>query len=279
MTRLLALLGNPVAHTLSPRIQNRALEAAGFDAVYVALPTDGASLSGLLRGIALSGGAGNVTLPHKQAAVQAVDRSSVTAQRIGAVNTFWQQEGFVWGDNTDVAGVCEALGILASDGPSLSGARVVVLGSGGAARAALVALEQLGVGSVVIRSRRPAIAADMLRQVAPGMSSRVEPWDAPFGAPIDLLLNATPLGLHDHDPLPVPASDVPPATRVMDLVYHPRRTAWVRALSHLGIPAMDGGEMLVGQGKASFFRWWGTHPPEGVFEATLEEIRTEHVSS
>jgi shikimate dehydrogenase len=276
MTRLLALLGNPVSHSLSPRIQNAAFRAAGLDGYYVALRAEAETVPGLLRGIALAGGGGNVTIPHKQLAFACVDRVTAHAERTQAVNTFWEHEGVIWGDNTDVEGLASALDLLAGEGTSLHGARALILGAGGASRAAVVCLEALGVQSVAIRSRRPSQAEALLRDIGPSMRGSVELWGTQDRSEADLVLNATPLGLLETDPFPLDVDQVPPSALVMDLVYRPQRTAWIRALADAGHRAMDGGEMLIGQGRAAFERWWGVRPPPGAFEAALEEIRSQH---
>ena len=109
-TRVLALLGDPVLHSLSPAFQNAALRATGRDALYVALRCGGPDLPGLLRGLARAGGGGNVTVPHKGAAAEVVEEVTEAVQETGACNTFWLENGRIRGDNTDVAGFGEWVG-------------------------------------------------------------------------------------------------------------------------------------------------------------------------
>src|SRR5690606_25709966 len=130
-------LGNPVAHSLSPRFQNAAFAAAGVDGVYIALRCEAEAVPGLMTGIARAGGAGNVTVPHKALAARLVDRATDAVRRTSACNTFWLEDGRIHGDNTDVAGVRSAMERLTG---SVAGARVLLLGAGGAARAAVCAL-------------------------------------------------------------------------------------------------------------------------------------------
>ena len=132
-TRLIALLGNPVSHSVSPLFQNAAFDAAGVDGVYVALRCEPEAVPRLIAGIAGAGGGGNVTVPHKEIAAASVQRRTESVERTGACNTYWSEAGVVWGDNTDVAG--SALSIRALLGGPPAGARVLVLGAGGAARA------------------------------------------------------------------------------------------------------------------------------------------------
>src|SRR2546429_7643270 len=133
--RLLAVIGDPVAHSLSPSMQNAAIRVLGLDAVYVALRTSAPELTTVLAALAAVGGAGNVTVPHKEAAERCVARKTDVWARVGACNTFWTEQGALVGDNTDVAGILAALRQLGADG---AGSWLLV-GTGGAARAVAVA--------------------------------------------------------------------------------------------------------------------------------------------
>src|SRR5919109_2073438 len=151
-TRLFALLGNPVAHSLSPVFHNAAFRHAGCDALYVALRCDADSAPALLRGIAHGGGGGNVTVPHKASAAACVDRATELVRRTGACNTFWSETGVVCGDNTDVAGFRYALAALTAD---VAGAATLIIGAGGAAAAAVCALLDDGAARVTLHNRSP----------------------------------------------------------------------------------------------------------------------------
>lgn len=266
-TRVVALLGTPVSHSLSPVFQNAALRAAGLDAVYVALRCDAALFPGLLRGIARAGGAGNVTVPHKEAAALAVERGTRAVERTGACNTFWLEGGEVWGDNTDVAGFAGAARALLGREPR--GARVLLAGAGGAARAVLCALADAGADQVVVLNRTPARAAALAhafggpRLAAAGSAAELA------GERFDLAVNSTPLGLRPGDPHPLPPEGGPRYGAALDLVYGPDETAWVRAARERGVPAADGLEMLLRQGAAAFERWWGIPAPLDAMRAAL----------
>ena len=145
-TRVFALLGDPVEDSLSPQLQNRAYGETGADGVYVALRASAEDLPGMIRSLCQAGGGGNVTLPHKEKAVTVLDRSAPAVRRTGACNTFWLEEGQIHGDNTDVAGFSRALRLLLGGPPE--GMSVLLLGAGGAARAALVGLLDDGAASV-----------------------------------------------------------------------------------------------------------------------------------
>jgi shikimate dehydrogenase len=268
-TRLIALLGDPVGHSLSPVFQNAAFEDAGLDAVYLALRAGAGDLPALLRAVALAGGAGNVTVPHKQLAIAALDDSTDAVRSTGACNTFWCDGGRVWGDNTDVAGFRAAARSLMGQEPS--GARVLLLGAGGAARAVIVALAEAGAAEVRIRNRTRAAAEAMVETMG-GMGVRLVVESASPVPPYeryDLIVNATSLGLRDGDPRPLPIEDVAGGTPVLDLVYRPGETEWVRALRVRGHPAADGAEMLLQQGAAAFERWWGRGAPLAVMRDAL----------
>jgi shikimate dehydrogenase len=270
-TRVFALLGDPVAHSRSPAFQNAALRAAALDGVYVALRCDPADVAGLLRGLALAGGGGNVTVPHKERAFAAVERRTEVAEATGAVNTYWGEGGEVWGDNTDVAGMRAAVAALLG-GPA-AGARVLLLGAGGSARAVVHALGLDGADEVCVRNRSPERAAALASRTAVGPRLRVlAPGDDLGGERFDLAVNATSLGLKPGDALPLdPASPGAPAVgAALDLVYAPGgETPWVRAMRARGVPAADGTEMLLRQGAAAFARWWGREPDTDVMRAAL----------
>ena len=133
-TRLLAILGDPVAHSLSPLMHNAAIAALGLDAVYVALRPPAATLPSVVSALAAIEAAGNVTIPYKEAMERSVARKTELCARVGACNTFWSETGGLVGDNTDVAGVLAALRELGTDG-----GRWLVIGTGGSARAVAVA--------------------------------------------------------------------------------------------------------------------------------------------
>lgn len=266
-TRLFALLGDPVAHSLSPAFQNAAFRARGCDGVYVALRCSQTSLPGLIRGLAEAGGGGNVTLPHKEAAAAVVDVSTSAVERTGACNTFWQQDGRVWGDNTDVEGLARALGEFLGEGTPVG--RVLLLGAGGAARAALAVLVDEGVAEVVVVNRTPERALALVDRVGEGVARVEDSLDALGQARFDLVVQATRLGLRPSDPLPFEPGAAVEVDRVLDLVYRPGQTRLVRRAREMGIPAADGQAMLLHQGAVAFERWWGGPAPLEVMRKAL----------
>src|SRR2546428_9341099 len=148
-TRLLTVIGDPVAHSLSPAMHNAACRALGLDAVYVALRVPAAALAPFLAAQAAIGGAGNVTVPHKAAVERSLARKTDVCARVGACNTFWTDDGSVVGDNTDVTGGIAALAKL---GAIHRGEKWLVVGTGGSARATAVAAAERGA-SLFVRSR------------------------------------------------------------------------------------------------------------------------------
>lgn len=270
-TRLIALLGNPVRHSLSPLFQNAAIQATGQDAVYLALRCDAGHVAELVRSIAHAGGAGNVTVPHKEEAARAIDRPSERVLRTGACNTFWLEDDLVHGDNTDVDGFRRAAEELLPSG--LAGARTLVLGAGGAARAAVFALLEGGAERIVVANRSAERAKEIVQRfegegrltVATPAELRIEEHD--------LVVNATALGLRDGDPVPLPFERWPSTTAALDLVYRPARTTWVNELRARGIPAEDGLPMLLHQGAAAFEFWFRQPAPIDAMRAALPPRR------
>lgn len=247
-TRLLAVLGDPVHHSLSPAMHNAAIGALGLDAVYIALATPSAALPAVLTTLSAVGAAGNVTVPHKEAVEGLLARKTDLCARAGACNTFWTEHGVLVGDNTDVAGVRRALAALGGDGAE----RWLVLGTGGAARAVLVAALECRA-SLVVRSRDPERA----RRFADWGASRGAQVEVAHGPlEVDIAVNATPLGLRSSDPLPLDPTDAPDVRIALDLVYAPGETRWVQVMKTAGIAAADGREMLLHQGVAAFARFF-----------------------
>ena len=266
-TRVLALLGDPVSHSLSPVFQNAAIRALGLDGVYVALRCSGDDAPGLLRALVRAGGGGNVTVPHKGVAAGAVDRPSEAVEATGACNCFWLEDGEIRGDNTDVHGVTAAIRSLM--GRSIAGARVLLIGAGGAARAAAYALASHAAGEIVVLNRTPERAREMLRFARPGTEVRAATLPEVGADGFDLAINATSLGLRPDDPLPLEPGTVP-VDAALDLVYtRTGETPWVRAMRERGIPTADGREMLLHQGAEAFRRWWGVDAPLQVMRDAL----------
>jgi shikimate dehydrogenase len=269
-TRVLALLGDPVSHSLSPTFQNAGIRATELDAVYVALRCTPSELPGLLLGLARAGGGGNVTIPHKELAAATLERATEAVVATGACNTFWSESGQVFGDNTDVAGFDAAARTVLGRGPA--GARVLLIGAGGAARAAVFSLTAAGADEVVVLNRSVQRAGDLSDRFSTSRTRiRVAPEAAAIhGESFDLAVNSTSLGLRPGDPLPLPIDGSVRFDAALDLVYAPGETEWVRRAREDGRRAADGLEMLLQQGVAAFRTWWpGVEPPIEAMRSAL----------
>lgn len=279
MTLRFALLGDPVRHSISPAMHRAAFEVLGLDAEYAARRTKPDEVGPVMRSADLAGG--NVTLPHKLRAARALAEPSAAVRATGACNCWWRRpDGELAGDNTDVGGLHIALSRF---GFQPRGARVLLLGAGGAARAAVHALLEGGASSVEILNRTAA-RAHALRDGAMAhetdadrAADAVRVVAAPYsGATYDLVLNSTSLGLSSGDPLPFDLDRGAARGRfgaAFDMVYAAGETTWVRHARALGIRATGGLDMLVGQAALSLEQWFpGRAAP---FEAMREAAATE----
>lgn len=261
-TRVAAVIGDPVAHSRSPAILNAAFEATGIDWVFVGFEVRAGAASNAVRAMRTLGIAGmSVTMPHKADVIPALDSLSATASRLGAVNCIaWDGDRLI-GHNTDGEGL---LASLRAQGVETSGSRVVVLGAGGAARAAVVALGDAGAAEVVV-CNRSAERGRMAAELVPGARSVSLPEEpgalAAVLAEADLLINATPLGMAAGDASPVPCDALHPDLVVSELIYHPQRTPLMVAAAAAGARAHNGLGMLVGQAAAAFGIWTGLPAP------------------
>lgn len=281
------LLGDPVAHSLSPAFQRAGFEALGLDLVYEPLQVSAEALPGVLaqlRSGALVGA--NVTLPHKEAASRLVDRLGFSAAWVGAVNTLVPTVYGIEGHNTDISGLRRTLEeLLEGRRP----ARACVLGAGGTTRAAVVALEQLGCGVVGIANRTPgraeALVSSLRERVrmdlqAVPLEALQQAGDGPWGA-AEVVIHATSLGVGSSEGAPaweaataawaeLPwASWAAAGARCLDVSYGRPATPFVRCAEARGLVARDGLDMLLYQGLESFGLWTRRTPPEAVMRAAL----------
>jgi len=269
-TRVFGLVGWPVGHSLSPSMQNAALAATGVDATYVALPVAPGELAHALRGAHALGLAGlNVTVPHKEEAARLCETLDPVAGKVGAVNTLSRLDDGWAGHNTDAPAV-RGLLTEAGLGPRSRG---LVLGAGGAARAAVWALLQIGA-DVTVAARRPDAAAALCGEMALGLgraasAARAVPWEEAAAQAIraDAVVHATSLGL------PGKAGELPPLTwragqLALDFVYG--NTPFARSAREAGTRLVTGEQVLVRQGALAFRIWLDRHAPEDVMARALE---------
>lgn len=258
-TQVVAVIGDPVAHSRSPVIHNGWIADLGLDAVYVALRLTGENPAAHLAGLRNLGFTGaNVTLPHKEAALACADAATPAARAIGAANTLFLNDGVWTADNTDAAGLVDGLELRAPDWKA-RGSGVVVLGAGGAARAAVYGLGAAGAGPIKVVNRTLARAQEVA-QLAPG--AQALGWDELADALVGagLIVNCTSRGLAGREPLHLDLGAASPDAIVLDTVYTPLETALLASARTQGRVGLDGLDMLVGQAALSFQRWFGIAP-------------------
>jgi shikimate dehydrogenase len=254
-TQVFALLGDPVAHSLSPAMHNAAFTALGLDATYVALRCESATVRPLMETLARQGGGGNVTIPHKEVAAAVLDPAHTGSP---VYNTFWGRDGRLEGAETDSHGILATLQRLGAPGGAWC-----LIGTGGSARAALAAATRSGA-AIAVRSRTPGRADAFAVSAREAGVSLVEPDSC------RIVINCTPLGLSRGDPLPVSPREVPKAELALDLVYRNGETPWVHAMRAAGRRAADGREVLVEQGALAFECWFPGRPaPREVMRAAV----------
>jgi len=267
-TQLYGVLGHPVAHSLSPAMQNAAFAATGIDAAYLPLSVPPERLSEAIRGAHAMGFQGlNVTVPHKLRAAEICLWLDPVAALTGAANTLRRAPDGYQGFNTDAPA---ALALLEAAGVR-PGMRAVLLGAGGAARAAAWALARAGT-EVAVAARRPEAAAELCRALAaalPGSQLRALPL-AEAGAEAarsQVVVNATSVGLPGHEPAALPPMRLGPEQVAMDFVYGD--TVFARDAARAGARVVTGEQILVRQGALAFSLWTGRPAPEGAMTAAL----------
>lgn len=257
----LGVIGNPIAHSLSPVMQNAGIAAAGLDYSYIAMPVKNEALAEAVAGMKALGFRGiNVTIPHKQAIMPFLDKIDQDAQIIGAVNTVLNQDGYLTGYNTDVIGFIDG---MKQQGFQPAGKHALLLGAGGAARAIVWGLIKEKVASLTIAVRNPAKVQPMVDEFKQYMDITLLDWqNEALNAQLSktqLLINATPLGMEPHvDAMPpVDWSYVQSAAFVYDIIYTPAETLFLKTAKEKGCQILNGEAMLVGQGAAAFEIWTG----------------------
>lgn len=264
------VIGWPLEHTLSPVIHNAAFRSVGIDWVYLAWAVPPESLGDAIVGLRALGVMGiNVTMPHKESVMAFCDEVSGDARDVGAVNTIQHIGGRLIGHNTDVDGFREFL--LSDAGVDVSGKSALVLGAGGAARAVVKALADLGAGAISIAARRAERGQDLV-PLGSGVAVAL-PWDAAAGAAseAEVVVNATPLGTGGGDSLP--GVTFGPGQVVVDLVYDPPNTSLIEQARSQGAEAWGGIGMLVHQAASSFRIWTGQDPAlETMSAAALHSV-------
>ena len=276
-TQTCAIFGHPVGHSLSPAIHNAAFSALGLNCVYVAHDVQPADLPAAMSGIRALGYLGlSVTIPHKVAALALVDEVDDTARRIGCINTVVNEEGSLKGRNTDGLG---ALGAIRAANVNLEQSNIVVLGSGGAARAIAVTLlaeatprklTLLGIIEPELSALANTLRNQGKSEIVVGQLNRAGLEHALQNA--DLVLHTTPVGMEPKSEASVvPAELLHPGLTVFDAVYTPRRTRLMRDAAARGCRTIEGLEMFLGQALVQFQLWTGQAAPKDVMRTVIED--------
>ncbi len=266
-SRIYGLVGDPVAHSLSPLMQNHAFKMHNIDAVYIpfhVLPDDLPSAISGLRALNVAGV--NVTIPHKEAIIAFLDQIDPEAQLIGAVNTVVNNDGTLVGYNTDASGfmrsVCTELNFIPE------GRDVLLLGAGGASRAAAVALASAGVKSMTIANRGQARAEKLINNLMshfPSIQfSAVDYNDNRYLKAIsvaDLIVNTTSVGLHGEEINFLPLENIKGSALIYDMIYSFSETPLIKSARSMRLTCINGLGMLAAQGEDAFFLWTGIRLP------------------
>lgn len=268
-----SLFGYPVAGNPTQYMMERAFAHHRLDWRYLTLEIPPESLADAVRGMRAMGfRGGNVTLPHKTAVVPLLDRVSEVAELMGAVNCIVRDGDSLVGENTDGKGFLQSLaGVIEP-----AGARVVLLGAGGAARAIAVELALAGASELVIVNRTPERGQELAGLINSKTSqpARFVPWEGAYEVPAEtqLLINATSIGLNDEDAeIPVTLDAVARSAIVADVVFNPPETWLIRQARQRSLTTIDGLGMLVNQALICFRLWTGIEPDAGVMREALEE--------
>jgi shikimate dehydrogenase len=277
-TKLLGVIGHPIEHSLSPVMHNAAIASLGLDYVYLPLPVKPEDLEVAIAGFAAINLKGfSVTIPHKQAIIPFLSEVSPVAQAVGAVNTVWRNETGWAGTNTDVQGF---LAPLRDNNRDWSQTTAAVLGNGGAARAVVAGCAQLGCAEVRVFGRSWEKLNDFLDSWLDSplpVKLSVHRWEElpNLISKTDLLVNATPIGMHPHvDRSPLDAGvmeKLPPNAIAYDLIYTPNPTQFLKQAQMSGAIAIDGLEMLVQQGAAALEIWLQQPVPVDIMRQSLRE--------
>ncbi len=271
-TKVIAIFGDPVEHTLSPAMHNAAFDALGMDCVYVPFHVRPNGLKGAVSGLRAMGFAGaNITVPHKERVIEFLDEVDEEARLLGAVNTIVNRGGILTGYNTDGRGFVKSLKDDAKFDPK--GKKAFICGAGGAARGIAFALVNAGSGPVFLYDvdgpKRDKLVLD-LNTALKKDAARAEPLDADFIRSCALVINATPIGMHEGDPLPFPADSFKKGQMFYDVIYNPPKTAAMAAAEGAGARVLNGLGMLLHQGVIAFEHWFDVTPPAEAMREALK---------
>jgi len=264
-TALYCVLGDPVAHSLSPVMLNRAFAHHGLNAVYLAFRvTNLKAAIGGLRALDIRGA--SITLPHKSRVMAYLDDIDPVAAKIGAVNTIINNNGRLIGKNSDVTGALDALRAETE----LAARKVLIIGAGGAARAIGYGVHTAGA-RVTITNRSPQTGSDLATDLEVDFLPLAEISTGSF----DILINTTPVGMHpDVEAVPIPSGILSPGMLVMDIIYNPLETTLLKTAARTGCRTIDGVAMFINQGARQFEWWTGRKAPVDIMrQAVIENLQ------
>jgi len=271
-TKICALIGDPVEHTMSPAIHNAAFSEMGLDYVYVAFGVKADEVPAAINSMkALNIRGMSVTMPHKVAVLKLLDKLDPLAEKIGAVNTVVNDDGILTGYNTDATGFLQA---MLERGIEPKGKNITVLGAGGASKAVSFILSDRGANLVILnRLQEFDWAVELARKISQTFSKNVEALELNRDNLVktlgktDILVNATSVGMSpDIDETPVPSELLKPGLIVYDIIYNPVKTKLLKDGEAAGAEIISGVDMLVWQGVHAFEKWTGLKPPFDVMK-------------
>jgi len=274
-TRLCCLIGHPVEHSVSPQMHNSAFRSLGLNYVYLAFDVVEDALEIAVKGLkALRAVGFNVTIPHKIRVMRLLDELDESAERAGAVNTVVNERGALKGYNTDVYGIERALRRFRLS----SSEQAMIIGAGGAARASIIALLNLGFEKILIANRtlkKAQSLADWIKSMGFSADACSLEEGRRRAEGCKLVVNATPIGMHPNvDETPLSRDEIPSDSIILDLVYNPPRTKLLEEAEKAGARVVSGIEVLVYQGAESFKLWTGREAPiEVMREAALKALQ------
>jgi shikimate dehydrogenase len=270
-TSLYCIFGNPAQHSLSPALHNTAFAELGINAAYLAFePSRIKDAVAAMKSLPIMGA--SVTIPFKSEIIPFLDFVDPLAEKIGAVNTVINRDGVLAGYNTDGEGACGAIEASAGDASSL---KVLILGTGGSARAIAFTLLDRGA-KVSIAGRTGRTQTELVNNLSSHFknigSLSLADLDKETAARFDVIVNTTPLGMKQDDPLPLDPSLLSPGQTVFDIVYRPHETAFLRAAEEQGCAKIYGIEMLIRQAAAQCTLWTEKEAPTDAMRTALKEF-------
>jgi shikimate dehydrogenase len=281
-TKICALIGDPVEHTMSPAIHNAAFSEMGLDYAYLAFRVKAEEVPAAIAGMkALNMRGLSVTMPHKVAVIPLLDKLDPLAEKIGAINTIVNDDGILTGYNTDATGFLQA---MLERGVEPKGKNIAVMGAGGASRAVSFILADRGAKLVILnRLLELDWAVELARKISQAFGKNVEALElnrdnlAKVLEKTDILVNATSVGMSpDINETPVPSGLLKPGLTVYDVIYNPVKTRLLKDAEAAGATIISGVDMLVWQGVQAFEKWTGLKPPFDVMKAEAMKLLGGH---